>query len=195
MEKEILKELRNKLPVTLKEAIELLKKNDGDIQACEEDFHRLKVLEICRETDCEVEKANRFYKKFNFDKEKAIRGINEEQLVLTTGEPQIGKNAIGFILYFEDENGEPYKTVKRNDIFIPTMDFDYIIEEFKSNCSENFDIRAHNYFDRAQSELIMEGIDRIETKKQNVIEFLHDVKNWIQRNLKHAEILVVYGNL
>ena len=83
MDKEKLKSLRIKIPISLKEAIDLLKKNNGDIEACEKEFHENEIETISRETGCEVEKARKIYAKFNFNTEKAIDAINQEQRILS----------------------------------------------------------------------------------------------------------------
>lgn len=195
MESQKLKSLRTKIPISLKEAIELLKKNNGNIEACEEEFHNKRIVEICKIAECDNDKAKRFYEKFNFNKEKAIKEINNEQKILTIGNQKIAKNAIGFVLWFEDDNGEQFKTKKRNDIFIPTEDFDYIKEEFASNCSENFDITFNNYFNRNECKLILEALEKKNRINQNQDKFLNDLKHWINENLKFVDTLVVYGNL
>lgn len=195
MEFEKLKKLRKKIPIPLKKAIELLEKNNGNIEACEKEFHKLTIDAICKITDCEKEKATRIYYKFNFNKEKAIHEINNEQSVLAIEHLIPAKNTIGFILWFEDEHGKEYKTEKRNDIFIPTKDFDFIKKEFTSNCSENFSSTSSNYFDKSDCKLIIEAIQKIKTDHPNQNKFLQDLQDWMEKSLKFAEVLVVYGNL
>lgn len=195
MEPQKIKSLRKKLSIPLKEAIELLKKHNGNIEACEKEFHDEKINEICEAVECDKDKAKNTYEKFNFNKEKAIKEINNEQKILTIENRKIAKNAIGFILWFEDDNGEQFKTKKRNDIFIPTEDFDYIKEEFESNCSENFSITFNNYFNRNECKLILEALEKKNSINQNQDKFLNDLKHWINENLKFVDTLVVYGNL
>ncbi|MCI4670511.1 MAG: hypothetical protein MRZ79_20410 [Bacteroidia bacterium] len=195
MEPQKIKSLRKKLSISLKEAIELLKKHNGNIEASEEEFHDKKINEICKATECDKDKAKKSYEKFNFNTEKAIKEINNEQKILTIGNQRIAKNSIGFVLWFEDDKGEPFKNKKRNDIFIPTEDFDFIKEEFESNCSENFDITFNNYFDRNECKLILKALEKKNSKTQNQEKFLNDLKEWMNENLKFVGTLVVYGNL
>lgn len=164
MEQEQLKAFRKKTPISIKEAIELLNKNNGDLAACEKEFHRNKIDEISKITACEKAKAKKFYEQFNFNKEKAIRNINEEQRVLTIEDVKVAKRATGFVLCGEDENGMPYKTVKRNEIFIPTEDFDYIKAAFAFNSAPSFDIRGANYFNEKDGQLIIQEINKLETR-------------------------------
>ena len=190
-----IKSLRTKIPISLQEAIELLKRNNGNIDACEKEFHENKVDEICEIARCEKGEARKFYAKFNFNKEKAIDAINNEQRILTIESTKIAKNSVGFILWFEDENGQRYKTKKRSDIFIPTKDFDYIKKEFESNCSKSFDITANNYFGKEDGKLIIEAIEKIRTDNKNQSEFLNELTEWMNKNFQFAHTLVVYGNL
>lgn len=155
----------------------MLKKNNGNIEACEEEFHDKRIKEICEKVDCDKDKATRFYRKFNLNKEKAIYEINNEQKVLTIENKKVAKNTIGFVLWFEDENGEQLKTIKRNDIFIPTEDFDFIKEEFESNCSENFDETADNCFSKEDSKSVIKAIEKIETDNENQTKFLSELVN------------------
>ncbi len=105
------------------------------------------------------------------------------------------KRATGFILWFEDEHGEEYKVEKRNDVFIPTEDFDFVKNVFEGNHQGSFDIRGNNYFNRAECELIVEAINRMKADDENQNKFLCGLSEWINGNLKFAETLVVYGNL
>lgn len=52
-------------------------------------------------------------------------------LIITTREIKIRKNEIGFILWPENLDGKRYKTIKPNYVFIPTDDFEYIIDYFQ----------------------------------------------------------------
>lgn len=51
------KELRKKVPIPITEAIELLKKNNSDIELCEQIFKDSKILEISQQAGCSEEMA------------------------------------------------------------------------------------------------------------------------------------------
>jgi len=195
MDREKLKLLRNKIAIPLKEAIELLKENNGDIKASETAFHQKKIEEICVITEDEEQLVKQYYRKFNHDKEKVIRKLCERQLIFTIKETSVPKNSIGFIFWYEQENGEQYKTLNRNSAFIPTEDFDYILEEFKSACTENFDRTGFNYFDKVTTLKIIEGINTISKHDPKLKEFLNELNKWILEKMAYAHRLVVYGNL
>lgn len=194
MEEEKLKLLRKKIPVSLTEAINLLKDNNGNIEACEKIFHTTNVDEICEVTKCDRVKADKIYKKFNFNKQKAIKSINNEQVVITTDRKRVAKNSIGFILWFEDENEEIYETERRHDIFIPTDDFDYIYKIFASNCLESFDATAENYFTKNECHSILEELGQMKTN-ENLNKFIEQLIEWMESHLEQVTTLVVYGNL
>jgi hypothetical protein len=200
-----IKTLREKIAIPLDVAITLLKKNNGDISICEKEFHNENINEICKIAECDEETANRYYKVCNCDKIKAIDRINSRQIVISTREKQTQGNEIGFILWPEKANGENYKTTKRNDVFIPTADFDYIINEFKSvfplentvnkQVEESFDPCGHNFFDNKTCRLIVDSISEIKTDKPVVDRFIKELINWLNDKLEYADFIVVYGNL
>ena len=150
------KELRNKLAIPLDVAL-LLKKNKGDVLLSMEEHHNNNINEISLLTACELDIARENYNQCNFDKTKAISKINSIQTVITSNQNPTYKNEIGFILWPENVAGENYKTAKRNDAFIPTSDFDYIVVAFKSvfplmdpwnkTTEEELDVCGHNYID------------------------------------------------
>ncbi len=195
MRQKKLKLLRTKIPVSLKEAIDLLNNNHGNLEDSEREFHENRIDEICRISKCEKQKARKFYIQFHFNQEKAINAINNEQKILRIEASRIIKNTIGFILWFEYPNGEPYRTKKRNDIFIPAEDFDFIKETFESNCSENFDSTDNNYFDKTECKSIIGSIEKLKTVNENQAQFIRSLTKWMKDNLQVVETLVVYGNL
>ena len=72
------KELRKKVPISITEAISLLKENDRDLVLCEQIFKDNKVLEICQQTGCSAEMARQRFTELKFDITKAIHSIREE---------------------------------------------------------------------------------------------------------------------
>lgn len=67
MSNENIKILRNKILIPLNKAIELLKKNNGDIELSEQDFHNENIIEICKVTECEEETARKEYQICNYE--------------------------------------------------------------------------------------------------------------------------------
>ncbi len=205
MDLERIKALRNKISIPLNTAVELLRKYDNDILVCEEQFHNGNIKEISRITECEEEIVKQNYLFCNYDKNKTIEKINSRQIILTTRKNKAQKNEIGFIIWPENANGENYKTVKRNDAFIPTADFEVIIEKFKSvfplqnpwnnNIEESFDTCGHNYFDNKTCITIVEKISQTKTDDPNLNSFLQEVIQWFNDKLKYADYIVIYGNL
>ncbi|MCC9074104.1 hypothetical protein LNQ49_21175 [Flavobacterium sp. F-65] len=205
MDLEKIKTLRNKIAIPLDTAIKLLRKHNNDILACEKEFHNNNIKYIRTITECEEEIAKENYIFCNYDKAKAIERINSRQTIITTRKNKTSKNEIGFIIWPENANGENYKTVRRNDAFIPTADFDTIIEKFKSvfplqnpwnkNIEESFDNCGHNFFDNKTCLEIVEKISNIETNDSILKQFLKEVIEWFNDKLKYADYIVIYGNL
>jgi hypothetical protein len=203
MNNEKIKILREKIPVPLNMALELLKKNNYDIESCEQEFHDNNIITICDKAECDYEVAKDNYEICNYDIIKAVERINQKQVIIATGNATYSK--IGFILWPENANGEFYKTDKRNDIFIQTEDFDIVLEKFQSdfplknslnNTIENeFDVLGHNFFDNKTIRDIVEKISLIETDDQNMKDFLAEIIIWLNDKLTYADYIVVCGNL
>ncbi len=197
--------LRKKINIPITEAIQLLKKNKGDIALSEHVFHSNNIKEIQKNTDCDEKTAEENYKLFSYDIKKAIQKINERGIVLTTRESKIPRNEIGFILWPENKNGETYKTIKRNDVFIPTADFEYIIDEFKAvfplkdpwtdTIEDYFDTCSHNSFNAETSNHILKKIKMITHEDDKVQLFLQEVITWFTKTLEYADYIIIYGNL
>ena len=205
MDTETLNDLRNRLPIPLNRAIQLLKKNNGDVLASEKEFHRDNIREICIAAPCNEETAEKYYNECRYDIAKAIEKIDALPVIITTGDKPFPRNEIGFILWPVASDGAYYKTKKRNDAFIPTADFDYVIHAFKAafplqypeiNYDGNsFDICGHNYFNNAACRKIIETIRHSETGDSAVKKFKNNLVNWLEDKLEYAGYIVVYGNL
>jgi len=203
MDNENIKILRNKISVPLSKALKLLQKNNGDVELSEQDFHSGNITEISEKAECDYATAKRNYEICNYDITKAIEKINQIQVIITTG--KVIDSKIGFILWPENAEGKFYKTVKRNDAFIPAKDFDIILNVFDSVFPLNdlqgnfeqvgFDITGHNFFDHKTCRQIIEKINRIESNDESVKSFLVKVINWLNDKLTYADYIVVYGNL
>lgn len=203
MSAESIKILRSKISIPLNKAIELLKKNNWDVLLSEEDFHNENIIEICKMTDCDQETARKEYLICNNDVVKAVERINQKPVRIGTG--KFPDSKIGFILWPEKENGEFYKTVKRNDVFIQTEDFNIVIEAFKSvypmqnpwnNLIEDeFDILGTNFFDNKTGFLILQKICEIKSNDLGENRYLGDLIEWFEDKLSYADYIVVYGNL
>lgn len=203
MNNENIKILRSKISIPLNKAVELLKKNNGDVTLSEQDFHDENILEISKMANCDQETARKEYQICNYDVIKTMKKINDKPVKIGIG--KFPDSKIGFILWPENAKGEFYKTAKRNDVFIQTEDFDIVLEKFQSvfplkkssnNAVENeFDALGHNFFDNETSRDIVEKISLIETDDQNVKVFLGEIISWLNDKLVYADYIVVYGNL
>lgn len=112
---------------------------------------------------------------------------------------------IGFILWTENENGEFYKTEKRNDAFIAEEDFDLVLEIFESvfpvqnpwnnKIEDQFDRTGNNYFNNEIGKIILEKIKGIKSNDSKETYFLNQLLDWLNDKLAYADYIVVYGNL
>lgn len=205
MDREKIRILRNTIAIPLDIAIQLLEKNNGDIDASKQEFHNDNIREISMVAECDLDMARENYNICKYDKTKAIERINARSVIITTRENPTPRNEIGFILWPEDKNGENYKTTKRNDAFIPTTDFDYVINEFKAvfplenpwnkYIEDRFDICGHNYFDKKTCETIIEKIKQTKTDDAKITKFKNDLIEWLNDKLVYADYITVYGNL
>lgn len=203
MDNEKLKILRSKISIPLNKAIELLKKNSGDVALSEQSFHTENIIEICKATECDEQTAQKEYQICNCDVTKAIERINHKPVVIGTGKFQDSK--IGFALWPEDENGEFYKTAKRNDAFIAEEDFDLVLEVFESffplqnpwnnTIEDKFDKVGDNFFDKKKALIILQKINEIKSKDANETRFLKELTEWLNDKLSYAAYIVVDGNL
>ncbi|MDA6072795.1 hypothetical protein NJT12_24540 [Flavobacterium sp. AC] len=130
MNDEKLKILRSRISIPLSIAVQLLKKNDGDVLLCEKEFHDTNIKEICLKTECNYEIAKENYGICKCDIIKTIERINQKSIIISTGKTASSK--IGFILWPANGEREFYKTDKRNDAFVSAEDFDLILKEFQS---------------------------------------------------------------
>lgn len=191
-----LKILREKIAIPLAVAIQLLKQHNGDIDLCIQEFHQSNILEIVNQTDCDKSIAQTYYQKNQYDIDKAIHEINNLQVIITTRDNPKPKNEIGFILWPEKGNGEYYKTVKRNDAFIPTSDFDYVKNIFANACEEEpFDSCGHNYYNKEAINQIIQNISNLPTMNGTIERFKAELIEWLEDKRNYAYCLVVYGNL
>jgi len=198
MDVEKVKILRQKLSIPLNAAIKLIKENNGDVSACEKEFHNSNLMAICRLAECDEVVANKFYYIFKYDVQKAIKKIDERLVCITTNEPNETVDKIGFILWAENESLNKYITSKAESIFIQTKDFEYVINEFKSVLEiidESFDIYGYNTFDNQTCRGIVNQIARIKTDDPKVEKFLRDLIKWFNVKLRFADSIAVFGNL
>lgn len=205
MDTEKLKTLRNKIDIPLDLAVALLNKNQGDIDACVQEFHHSNIEEICVLTNCGFTLAKENYEIFQFDKLKAIKNINSNPIIISTRENPSSKNEIGFILWPEDDEGNFYNTIKRNDAFIPTADFNIVINVFQSvfplknkwndEVELSFDATGNNYFDKENCKVIIDKIRQIETEDPKIQNFKSELIVYLNDKLTYADYIVVYGNL
>lgn len=205
MDTEKIKILRNKIAVPLDIAIKLLNENNNDPETCIEKFHLENIGQVSLIAGCDFETAKENYNFCRHHVEKAIKRINSEQIILTTREKPSPKNETGFILWPKDKNGENYKSAKRNDAFIPTVDFDYVINEFRSVypvknpwngfMETSFDLCGHNFFSNATCKIIIKRIKQNNTTDPKIEKFKNELIEWLNDKLTYADYIIVYGNL
>jgi hypothetical protein len=205
MDNSKVKTLRNKITIPLDMAIQLLQENNGDIDASEKAFHHNNIKAISELAVCDFETARESYTFCKYDLAKAIEKINPKPIILTTRENPTPRNEIGFLLYPINKNGEYYKTNKRNDAFIPTDDFDFIIKAFQSvfpmknplnNVMEtDFDVCSSNIFDHTTCKIILEKMNQNKQEDIKVAKFIKEVMHWFSDKLEYADYIEVYGNL
>lgn len=205
MDRNAINILRSRITIPLDVAIQLLKENKGDIDASEQAFHNNNITEITLAAECDYKTAKEHYELYKYNITKAIKKINSKEIIITTSEIPIARNAIGFILWPENDKREGYKTTKRNDIFIPDADFDLVINEFKSvfplrnpwnkMIEDSFDNCGHNYFDNKSCRIIVARIKQSKTDDPKVIEFKKQLIEWLNDRLRYADYITVYGNL
>lgn len=203
MNREKLTLLRNQIPISLSQAIKLLREHDGDITACENYFYARNIEEISQVTGCDKDTAKKYYETYSYDTAKAISKIKKlldrRSVLITTRKSKVIRNEIGFSLWPETASGECYKIGEKNNIFIPIDDFEYIISAFyigfPQKNQKRFDMCGYNYFDRVIGQQIAEKISEIETNSPIIKKFLREVKNWLFEKLEYSDIIVVCGNL
>lgn len=199
-----IKELRERLSISIKSAKELINENNGDLLVCVQEFHKHNINIICRLAECNEQIAEKYYKICNFNIDKSIQKIHEQLFYLTTT-PNTPISKIGFILWAENKSLDKYVSSRDKSLFIPTIDFEYVLGAFtsvfplkdeKGNIVEDcFCPVSHNIFNNKTSRIIVNGIATIKTKDPYVEKFLRDLIKWLNIQLKFAEEIVVYGNL
>ncbi|UUC44465.1 hypothetical protein [Flavobacterium cerinum] len=197
--------LRSRISIPLDVAIQLLRENKGDIDASEQAFHNNNIKEIMLAAECDHETAKKHYELYKYNITKAIKKINSKEIVITTSEIPTGRNAIGFILWPENNDRVGYESTKRNDVFIPYVDFNLVINEFESvfplqnpwnkMTEDSFDNCGHNYIDNKSCRIIVERIKQSKTDDPKVIEFKKQLIEWLDDKLSYADYITVYGNL
>lgn len=194
MEMVKIKELRDKIAIPLHVAKKLLKENNNNVELSLQEFHRNNINAICRLAECSETIAEKYYHISNYDIEKTIKKIHDRLIYLTaTRNETIDK--IGFILWAENESLEKYASSSDGSLFIQTKDFEYVIDIFRSNDPETFDITGHNRFDNTTMRKIVEQIARLKVKTSDEELFLRDLIKWFNSKLRYADKIVIYGNL
>jgi hypothetical protein len=193
MNTEKIQALRRKIAISITTANELLLENNQDVLLAETMFHEQNIKKIADLTGCDDQEVAANYKICGFDVVKTITRLQNKGRIITTRANKSLKNEIGFILYPKAIKKADYHT-KRSDVFIPTADFDYIINEFRQ-MHPDFDIYGHNYFDTTACNRIIDQIKQLKTTDETVNQFLAAVVDWFDDALKKSDIIVVYGNL
>lgn len=199
-----LKELRTRLLIPIKYALELLEANEGDLEKSEIEFHRNNINTICRLAECEEVLAEKYYHICASNVDKAIEKIHE-RLCFLTAHPEEPIDKIGFILWTRNDSISQYVTSRDRSLFIQSRDFEYVIDVFRSvypiinpengMVENNFDIVSNNIFDNKTCRIIVDRMARLSVKDQNIEIFLRALIKWFNVRLRFADYIVVYGNL
>ena len=204
---EKVKELRNRISIPMKKAIELLKKNNGDILLCETEFRNMNIAEICDRTMCGEELVRKTYKECGFDTEKTIVCLSSRGRTISTRNinERTPKREIGYSLSPSRYGEKWWLTPASECVFISADDFDYIYDIVNSifpitdpeTQEKSYSIYpcGDNRISKKAWETI---IDKLETKhfeEQKVDKFVKDVICWVKEKLENADEIVLDGNL
>lgn len=131
--------------------------------------------------------------------------IQKKRKIISKENDLIYKNKIGLLLWTEDENGDEIPNAEEEYIFIPTEDFDFVINDFKSvfplinpwtEIVENhFDACGNNYFNQENMKIIIQKLKSQLFESDKVENFKIELLNWLEEKSVAAPYIVVYGNL
>lgn len=196
--------LQQQVPVSMSQALKLLRNANGNVSLALEQFHQENIARICEETECNPVLAREFYEKWNYNPEKAIVKILKKPVVFTTSSSQ-DKSKIGYVIYGLDENFDSFSGKKGISAFISEADFEYIKSEFQAfyprinplfdEMEEEFNATSDNVFDR---QICLEIIEKLQQKvfdSENVTKFVNDLLWWLRKQLEYAHYINFYGNL
>lgn len=131
--------------------------------------------------------------------------IQKKRKIISTENDLIYKNKIGLLLWTEDENGDEIPNAEEEYIFIPTEDFDFVINDFKSvfplinpwteMVENHFDACGNNYFNQENMKIIIQKLKSQLFESDKVENFKIELLNWLEEKSVAAPYIVVYGNL
>lgn len=131
--------------------------------------------------------------------------IQKKRKIISTENDLIYKNKIGLLLWTEDENGDEIPNAEEEYIFIPTEDFDFVINDFKSvfplinpwteMVENHFDACGNNYFNQENMKIIIQKLKSQLFESDKVENFKIELLNWLEDKSVAAPYIVVYGNL
>ncbi|WP_111858193.1 hypothetical protein [Acinetobacter sp. CFCC 10889] len=213
MNKEKLNELRSKITIPLAEALALLRQYDENIERCIQAYHDENIGKICFETACESMVAEKYYYDVSYQNnvkkvvEKIIHindALNEMPIKLTVEENPETVSNIGFFIWAADEDLEFIVSEKNRRYFIPSDDFSYVIEIFRSMypvlnpCSGKmeryFDACFDNYFGQETIQRIISKIQILNFLDINVMNFLAKIVQCLEEKMSIGTYVVVEGN-
>ncbi|WP_212897867.1 hypothetical protein [Capnocytophaga cynodegmi] len=199
-----IKILQKQIPVSIVQALRLLKDTNGIVSLALEQFHQENVTYIGKEAECNPVLAREFYEKCNYNTEKAIAEILKKPVVFAASVDQ-DKGKIGYVIYGLDEKFNSFSGKKGISAFISESDFEYIKSEFQSfyprmnplfdEMEEEFSATSDNVFEREICLKILEKLEQKVFDNENVTKFVNDLIGWILERLKYAHYINFYGNL
>jgi len=211
MDKEKIKILRERVPIALPDALQLLNQCNWDIETVIKEFYDSSIQETSSVTDeTNINYISKLYAANNYNSLKTIETLKKKKqqevscLSILHGIQKKRVREIGFSVWAEKKSGDNYED---NDaIFIPYNDFKTIIYSFESafpfqnpyeqnELIESFDHYGENFFDNQTFGMIVSAIEHKESTDIKTQQFLHHFIEWGYKKLAYAEIIIVYGNL
>lgn len=199
-----IKILQKQIPVSIVQALRLLKSTNGIVSLAVEQFHQENITYIGKEAECNPVLAREFYEKCNYNTEKAIAEILKKPIVFSTSVGQ-DKGKIGYFICVLDESLNSFSGKKGISAFISESDFEYIKSEFQSfyprmnplfnEMEEEFSATSDNVFDREICLKILEKLEQKVFDNENVTKFVNDLVHWLRKQLEYAHYINFYGNL
>lgn len=123
---------------------------------------------------------------------------------LTIEENPKSVSNIGFFIRAEDENLESIDDERNKIYFIPSDDFSYVIEIFRSvypilnpqseKLEQHFDVCFDNYFDQDAIQTIISKIKVLSFEDIEIMKFLEKIVQCLEEKRSIGTYVVVEGN-
>lgn len=209
MNKEKLNELRSKISIPLVQAMKLLKQYDENVEQCIQAFHDENIKKICEETGCDLSIIFEYYHdvayEYNVGKVIAkVEALIHRPIKLTIEENPLYVDKVGFFIWAEDENLNTIDDERNRTYFIPSYDFSYVIDVFKSvfplfnpirdELELGFDICFDNYFDQDTIQIIISKIKGLHFTDLKIMCFLAKIVQCLEDKKSIGAYIIIEGN-